>query len=64
MVPEIIHTHPMEGHWKLRWGGGVLKAKYLEAMYENKEKFSGGGGGVHKKKAFPGGGGGGGGGEY
>ena len=22
VVPEIIHTHPMEGHWKLLGEGG------------------------------------------
>jgi len=22
VFPEIIHTHPMEGHWKFRGGGG------------------------------------------
>ena len=35
----------MEGYWKFLGGGGVLKAKFLEAMYENKLEFSGGGGG-------------------
>ena len=35
----------MEGHWKfLGGGGGVLKAKFFEAMYENKPEFPGGGG--------------------
>ena len=34
------HTHPMEGRWKFQGGGGgVLKAKFLEAMYENKLEF-------------------------
>ena len=28
------------------WGGGVLKAKFLKAMYENKLEFPGGGGGA------------------
>ena len=32
----------MEGHWKFL-GGGVLKAKFLEEMYENKLEFPGGG---------------------
>ena len=36
VVPEIIHTHPMEGHWKFLGGGGVLKAKFLEVVYNNK----------------------------
>ena len=40
VVPEHIHTHPTEGHWKfLGGGGGVLKAKFLEAMYDNKLEF-------------------------
>ena len=45
MVPEKIHTHPMEGHWKFLGGGGgggVLKATFLEEMYENKLEFPGG----------------------
>ena len=34
----------MEGHWKFLGGGGVLKAKFLEEMYENKLGFARGGG--------------------
>ena len=26
-VPENIHTHPMEGQWKFRGGGGGLKGQ-------------------------------------
>ena len=33
----------MEGHWKFLGGVGVLKAKFLEEMYENKLKLPGGG---------------------
>ena len=55
MVPEKIHTHPMEGHWKFLGGGGVLKAKFLEEMCENKLKFPGGEGGCQKKKPSVGG---------
>ena len=44
----------MEGHWKFQGGGGVLKAKFLEAMYENKPEFPGRGGGG-KTKNLPGG---------
>ena len=48
MVPENIHTHPTEGHWKFlreggAGGGGGLKAKFLEAMHD------------HDKPEFPGG---------
>ena len=32
------------------WGKGVLKAKFLEAMYENKLEFPGGEGGCETKK--------------
>ena len=61
VVPEKIHTHPMEGHWKFLGGGGggvgVLKAKFLEEMYENKLEFPGGGrrGGAFNKKPSVGG---------
>ena len=41
MVPGNIHIHPMEGYWKFLRGGGVLKAKFLEEMYENKLEFPG-----------------------
>ena len=52
-VPEKIHTHPTEGHWKFlgEGGGGVLKANFLEAMYENKPEFPGEPGGA-KQKTF------------
>ena len=42
----------MEGHWKFLGGGGVFKAKCLEAMYGNKLEFPGGGGGGCKTKTF------------
>ena len=45
VIPENFHTHPTEGHWKFLGGGGVLKAKFLEAMYDNKPEFPRGGGG-------------------
>ena len=47
----------MEGHWKfLGEGGGVLKAKILEEMYENKLEFPGGREvGVQNKKPSMGG---------
>ena len=48
----------MEGHWKFLGGGGVLKAKFVEAMYENKLEFPEGRGDA-KQKTFHGGGGGG-----
>ena len=52
-----IHTHPMEGHWEFLGRGRVLRAKILEAMYEDKPEFPGGrrGGGVQNKKPFMGG---------
>ena len=54
VVPEKIHTYPMEGHWEFLGGGGVLEAKFLEAMYENKLEFPGGRGGS-KQNTFHGG---------
>ena len=42
MVPENIYTHPTEGHWKFLGEGGVLKAKFLEAMYDDEPEFPGG----------------------
>ena len=54
MVPEKIYTHAMDGHWKFLGGGGVLKAKFLEEMYENKLEFPSGRG-VAKQKTFHGG---------
>ena len=44
----------MEGHWKFPGGGGVLKAKFLEAVYENKPEFPGGRRGA-KQETFRGG---------
>ena len=32
----------MEGHWKFIGGGRVSKAKFVEAVYENKLEFPGG----------------------
>ena len=57
VVPEKIHNHPMEGHWKFLGGRRVLKATFLEAMYENvKLEFPGSrGGGSAKQKTFHGG---------
>ena len=44
-----IHTHPKEGYWEFLGGGGVLKAKFVQAMYENKLEFPGGRGGAKQK---------------
>ena len=52
-VPEKIHTHPMEGHWKFLGGGeGVLKVKILKAKYEAKLEFPGGMGVQNKKNLY------------
>ena len=52
MVPEKIHTHPMEGHWK--WGG-VLIAKILKQSM--KLEFYGGRESAKQEKTYPAGGG-------
>ena len=50
VIPEKTYTNPMESHRKFLGGGGILKAKFLEAMYEKKLEFPGGeGGGVQNK---------------
>ena len=54
MVPENIHTYPMDGHWKLRGvGGGVSKAKIFKGKYEAKLEFSKGWGVGFKGKKHP-----------
>ena len=42
----------MEGHWKFLVDGGVLKAKFLEEVYESKLEFPGGKAGC-KTKILP-----------
>ena len=54
VVPEKIHAHPMEGYWKFLGGGGVLKAKFLEEMYENKLEFPGERGSAKQKPSVGG----------
>ena len=54
VVPEKIHNNAMKGHWKFLGEGRVLKAKFLEEMYENKLEFPVGKG-VAKQKTFRGG---------
>ena len=49
----------MEGHWKFLRGGGFLKAKFLEAMWETKPEFPGGGCGEMQNQTPSVGGGGG-----
>ena len=44
----------MEGHWKFRGGGGLLKAKFLEAMYDNEPEFPGGRGMQNNKPSVGG----------
>jgi len=35
-VPENIHTHPLDGHWKFLGGGGggISKGKVFKGKYE------------------------------
>ena len=44
----------MEDHWKFLGGGGILKVKFLEAMYQNKLEFPGGRGVQNKKPSVEG----------
>ena len=50
VVPEIIHTHPIS--LEIPRGRGVLKGKFLEAMYENKEECPGGRGVQNKNLSW------------
>ena len=34
VIPENIHTHLMEGHWKLRGGTGPQQPKLLVETYQ------------------------------
>ena len=45
MVPENIHTHPKDVHWKIRGGGGLKsRLKLFKVKYEAKLEIPGGGG--------------------
>ena len=56
VVSEKNHTHAPRGRsLEIPRGRGVLKAKFLEAMYENKLEFSGGREGGAKQKPSMGG---------
>ena len=48
----------MEGHRQFLGGVGILKAEFLEAMYENRLELPGGRGVQNKKPSLGGGGGG------
>ena len=42
VVPENIHTHPKDDHWKFRWGGGSQKPEFLRESMSQNWKFQGG----------------------
>jgi len=44
VVPENIHTHPKEGYWKFKVGGGSQKPNFLRKV-RTKYKLSTGIGG-------------------
>ena len=52
-VPESIHTHPKEGHWKFRGGGGSQMPKILKESMKLNWNYQGGG--VQTKKPSVGG---------
>ena len=43
-VPENIHTHLEEGHWKFQGGGGSQKPKLLKESMKENWNFQRGGG--------------------
>ena len=46
MVPENIHTHPTDDHWKFKRGVGSQKPNFLKESMELNWNFWRGGGGV------------------
>ena len=50
VVPENIHTHPLEGHWKGGGGGGSQRPKYIRESMGLNWKFQAGGRVQTKKK--------------
>ena len=50
VVPDNIHAHPMEGHWKILRGRGVRTAKICRAKYEALSEIPGGEVGFKLKK--------------
>jgi len=44
VVPENIHTLPMDGHWKFRGGGGSQRPKFLKEKMKLNWNFRRGGG--------------------
>ena len=53
MIPENIHTHPEEGHWKFqgRWDGGDIRknAKMFKESIKQNWNFQRGGASNRKK---------------
>jgi len=44
VVPENIHTLPMDGHWKFRGGGGFKRPKFFKESMKLNWNFQRGGG--------------------
>ena len=44
MVPENIHTHPVDGYWKFQGGRGLKKSMKLNWNFERGAGGGGGGG--------------------
>ena len=49
LVPENIHTHPMDGHWKFWGGGGGLNGQTFEQKEQSQTGISRGQGVQDKK---------------
>jgi len=50
VVPENIHTHPMDGHWKIQGVRGSQRPKFLKESVKLNWNFQRGGGWGSKKK--------------
>jgi len=44
VVPENIHTLPMDGHWKFQGGGGSERPKFLKESMKLSYNFQRNGG--------------------
>ena len=55
VVPENIHIHPIEGHWRSRGRGRVSTATIFKGIYEPKLNIPGGGVDRAKKPSMGGG---------
>jgi len=52
VVPENIHTHPIDGQWKFQGGGGSKRPKFFKESMKLNWNFQRGGGWGFKVKTI------------